>query len=318
MIDASNMNKFDRWKCSRDSSFALTVFKRHNREVWTMYTTFEITNMFLYKQFGNKSKETWDESIFKYFYFKAPLRPENSPYYIKLATVRDWSDSLSEFMNWTNLNTLLVLIGNLETYIAKISRLAMLSDFGVLFGYEKNIEGVHLLKYSNRSPEISELIDNKIIGFTRGDWQSRINNLCNTFINLDKNLLISHISNLEKIRKIRNNLAHSFGRDIDESQKILTPQKTDIAKLSRKNLFKYSNVIYDVAKHLDNVLLNKHIGSYEYLNAYHETYKLFSDKLKKAHVNIRADKCKKEFGKLDGIILSKRFWRELAEFYERV
>ena len=56
-----------------------------------------------------------------------------------MTTIKDWSNALNDFQNWINLNTLLILAANLETYIAKVTKFSLLSDLGVLFGYDSHI-----------------------------------------------------------------------------------------------------------------------------------------------------------------------------------
>ena len=311
------MSEFKRWKNIKKSTWALSVFKYHNRELWKMYMSFEMTQKFAYAQFRGKPKSTWDEAANSYFKFEKPLIPKTTPFYIEMVTVKNWSDGLNEFRNWTNLNVLLSMAANLETYIAKVTRLALLSDLGVLFGYENHIDGVHLLKYANGKREIDKLIETYVINFTKGDWNSRLNNLYSIFSKLDKLLLDENISNLEKIRKIRNDIAHSFGRDIEKSQKNLKPERLPITNLNRNNLILFSSYIWKTAKHIDTILM-ENIGNYEAINAYHEIYSQMNLRQRSAHKNIRAKEFKKHYGHLGASPLSKEFCQELVEYYENL
>ena len=315
-----NSKSFDRWKCIRPSSWALTVYNNHEKELWKMYMAFEITQKFTYKQFRDKPKSTWDEPILNYFSFSNPLKPNLSPFYINnMTTIKDWSNALNDFQNWINLNTLLILAANLETYIAKVTKFSLLSDLGVLFGYDSHIDGIHLLKYAQKDKieNMNKIIDDNIVCFTKGTGDSRINRLSKIFKNLDDNLLSNEINALEKIRKIRNDLAHTFGREIERVQNNLTPEILPIKKISREQILKLQHTVWKVVKHIDIVLLN-HIGNYEAINIYHNLFSKMSDSQLNAHINMRANLFKKEYGRLGATPVNKEFCRDLVYYYENL
>ena len=65
------------------------------------------------------------------------------------------------------------------------------------------------------------------------------------------------------MRKIRNNVAHAFGRDIDKTRARETVEMLPIERLSEERLQKYMELIRKISKAIDNQLLNNHIGEFE-------------------------------------------------------
>ena len=70
---------------------------------------------------------------------------------------------------------------------------------------------------------------------------------------------------LERIRKIRNEMGHAFGRDIDEARRIGSINILPIRKLSHEKLLKLRTVMATAAGHIDKFLVAKHIGEFEML-----------------------------------------------------
>lgn len=46
----------------------------------------------------------------------------------KFKNIKEWSNSFNELQNWMNLNALLAMMSNLETYMATVIPLAIESD----------------------------------------------------------------------------------------------------------------------------------------------------------------------------------------------
>ncbi len=70
----------------------------------------------------------------------------------KFKNIKEWSNSFNELQNWMNLNALLAMMSNLETYMATVIPLAIESDIGVLYGVSKRIDGIELLKHGKQKP----------------------------------------------------------------------------------------------------------------------------------------------------------------------
>jgi hypothetical protein len=177
-----------------------------------------------------------------------------------------FSIHLKEFDNWTRLNTLVAVLSYFETYISSIVSLSIESDLGLIYSIPKRIDGVMVLKYNSNSEysffEKSELI-------TKGTWDKRISYYKEIFGTVPLTLS-SNVSDLERMRKIRNNVAHAFGRDIDQTRARTTLDMLPIERLSEERLQKYMALIRKISKEVDNQLFNNHIGEFELIHFYHK------------------------------------------------
>jgi hypothetical protein len=177
-----------------------------------------------------------------------------------------FSGHLKEFDNWTRLNTLVAVLSYFETYLSSVVSLSIESDLGLIYSIPKRIDGVLVLKYGTNSDysffDKSELI-------TKGTWDKRISYFKEIFGTVPLTLS-SNVSDLEKMRKIRNNVAHAFGRDIDETRARTTVKMLPIERLSEKRLKKYMELIRKISKEIDSQLFNNHIGEFELIHYYHK------------------------------------------------
>ena len=94
------------------------------------------------------------------------------------SNLKDWSNAYNDLENWTNLNTLVAISSNFETYLATIIPLAIKSDIGVLFGATRRIDGIEIIKHGKDKPLN---FDKTVENCTKGTWQSRINTYQRTF-----------------------------------------------------------------------------------------------------------------------------------------
>jgi hypothetical protein len=298
----SSNYEFDRWKHKSKSSWPLRIFKQHTNELLRMFIAFNNSKSYTYKNLG-KDNSKWEDKLDKHFKF------ENKWEYDKFDDLKDWSNGYNELENWINLNALVSMSSSFETYIATIVPLALESDIGVLFGTSHKIDGMSILKYGKNEPFD---FNNIVVGITKGDWNSRVAIYKKTFDNVPK-YLESNISSLEKIRKIRNDLAHAFGRDIEASRDKFILKSLPIKKLSREKFLKYQNIIWESALSIDKHLTNFHIGEYQTLLFYH---KLFPNLTQTGHQSERAVRLKKEIGKYGDLPHGKLFCKGLVDYYE--
>ncbi|MCG3664433.1 hypothetical protein L5F09_01565 [Aliarcobacter butzleri] len=293
--------KFNRWEHRHKSSWALRIFKQHTNELLRMFITFNNSKEFTYKNLKSQGAK-WEDKIDKYFKF---VKWE----YDKFDNLKDWSNGYNELENWINLNALVSMSSSFETYIATIVPLALESDIGVLFGTSHKIDGMSILKYGKSEPFD---FNNIVIGITKGDWNSRIAIYKKTFDNVPK-YLESNISSLEKIRKIRNDLAHAFGRDIEASRDKFILKSLPIKSLSKKKFLKYQNIIWKCALEIDAHLTNLHIGEYQSLLFYHKLFPTLNQNL---HINQRAIELRKKIGQYGDQSAGKEFCQGLVKYYE--
>src|SRR5690606_14019132 len=169
------------------------------------------------------------------------------------------------FKTWTNLNALLALTSNLETYIATIASLALESDPGLLFDSPKTIDGVLLLK---QKAQKNHFHNNIIISLTKGDWNSRLS-AYNKLFGAPPEEFIKNVSKLEKIRILRNKVGHAFGRDIEGSRNHEVKDIVSMEKLSDAQLKKHQYTIVNTVKAIDKHLLLNYIGEYQLIAFYH-------------------------------------------------
>ena len=298
---ASSDYEFNRWNHRHKSSWALRVFKQHTNELMRMFISFNNSKEYTYKNLKNESAK-WGDKPDKYFKF-------TKWEYDKFDDLQDWSNGYNELENWINLNALVSMSSTFETYIATIIPLALESDIGILFGTSKKIDGISILKYGKKEPFD---FDNIIINTTKGDWNSRLSTYGNTFGCIPR-YLGENIGNLEKIRKIRNDLAHAFGRDINKSRDKFILKSLPIKNLSKEKFLKYQNIIWKSALEIDAHLTNFHIGEYQALLFYHN---LYSELNQTSHPSIRAAELKKKIGQYGDLAAGKKFCKGLVKYYE--
>lgn len=294
--------QFNRWVPRKHSSWALRVFKKHTKELLSMYTSFDVSKKFVYSMLS-KNKANWDDPVSQHFLFSHSWEYDN------FSDLKSWSDSYNQLDNWINLNALVSLSSTFETYIATIVPLALESDIGVLFGTSQKIDGIEILKYGKEKPFDFTSI---ITSCTKGDWSSRISAYKKTFGRVP-NYLDSHIKELEKIRVLRNNIAHAFGRDIEESRNKFELTTKPIEKLTREQFLKLQDIVWKSALCIDAHLKTFHIGEYQALLFYHGLYPTLN---KSVHQSMRAIELKKKIGRYGDIAAGKEFCKGLVEYYE--
>lgn len=295
--------EFDRWKSQDDYSFAYRLFSGYHTYMNNMYWSY--APVFHYSRNIYRRAISENTDITTHEIFKVDRRNKDGRRVISNA--KQWSHNNTEFDNWTRLNTLVAVNSYFEIYLSTIVSLALESDLGVLYSISKEVDGIKVLKYGtiddysffDKSEEV-----------TKGSWDSRISNYKKIFKYSPK-VLDDNIGDLERIRKLRNKVAHSFGRDIELSRARETKQNLEIERLSLKRLQKYMGIIREVARGIDNHLLSSHIGDYENIHYYHIT----KDKLPDERHN-------KEFKRsLNSLSVRKKGWKyinTLIEYYNEL
>ena len=266
-----------------------------------MYTAFENSRKYTYANLGKSAN--WTDLPSTHFTFARPLR------YDQFADLLDWSSGFNDLENWINLNTLVAISSNLETYLATVVPLALASDVGTLYGTTRKIDGVQILKHGHAKAFDFE---EHVLACTKGAWSARLA-AYEKYFGRSPKAFSSNISALEKIRVIRNNVAHSFGRDIEASRNQQEVKTLPIEKLSRDSLLKLQNVVWLVAKSIDVHLHQFHIGEYQALVFYHGIY---PDLRKDLHPSMRAIELKKQIGGFGATTAGKEYCKGLVQYYE--
>ena len=170
----------------------------------------------------------------------------------KKQTVKEWSDTNGKYRNWNRLSFLMSCSSFFENYLASIIKEVVESAPGVLIGFPHSVDGIQLIK-QNRSLS-KENIETIIKNCTKGDWQSRISNLKKLTDNIPQ-ILNKSISELEAMRKLRNDFGHAFGRDIESSQNYFKPTISSINHLTVARFNKFHYLIKEIVRELDKALM---------------------------------------------------------------
>ncbi len=291
--------RFERWNHIQTHSWPFQVYKLYNEELSGFFWSIEAASKFTYKNLAINGAK-WDDVPSKHF----PL-----PDYriATMKTLKGWSDVYIESQNWLGLNYVMAISSNLETFLSSVVALSIESNPGVLLGASKEIDGVKMLKYNSLDPSVYE---KKVLACVKGSWSNRLSAFEELFGSAP-NSYRSGIGSLERMRRLRNNLGHAFGRDIDASRDFSINMKQPADRIQLKTVIKYLELGFNIASDIDSFLLDNHIGEFQAILAYHKHYDEYS---KYSNDGERAIALKKLYGKLDHPI-GKRFCRELVAYY---
>lgn len=295
--------QFDRWNTIMKSTWTYQVFHKYNDELNELLWANKAAMKQTYSNFKTNGAN-WTDPASDHLIFDVPKGEE------VFKNLKEWSDSYNSFNNWTNLNALLALSSNFETYLATVVTLAIESDPGILFDSSKSIDGIVLLK---KGAQKNMFHDSVIESVTKGDWNSRTSAYKKTFGKVPDGLE-SRIGDLEKIRNLRNKIGHAFGRDIEESRNHEVKETLDMENLSDSQFKKKQYSIMNAVRAIDQHLLENHIGEYQAVAFYHRIY----DGLRKDILQSeRAIILKKQLGQF-GDISGKEFCKGLVSYYEKI
>lgn len=175
----------------------------------------------------------------------------------------DWKKKISDKENWVRLNTLLASTAYLEQYIYELTLLALSNDPGLLIGKTRVANGVHFLKNGIKIKGL-EIIEK----FTKGTWNSRYKYLKDYFV-FDTEIDKDKINDLEKIRKLRNKIAHRFGRDFVTDLNHFTKPAESPERISEARLKTYLKTINETALFLDSNIYKNHVANFEIILFWH-------------------------------------------------
>jgi hypothetical protein len=122
------------------------------------------------------------------------------------------------------------------------------------------------------------------------------------------------VGELEKLRKLRNSVAHAFARDIDEAQNPEIIGLRKMLRLSEDCLVKNLTLLDSSAEAIDQYLLGSHIGEYELVYLYHKLTPSFSASLA---VGEKGRRFKQQCGR-NGHMISVSFAKHLARYYDTI
>lgn len=292
--------KFDRWGHIHTHTWPFQVYKQYNEELSRFIWASEAASQFTFKALKRDGAENGSDLS---EFFTLPAH--------RISTMKDikgWTDIYNESQNWMRLNCIMALSSNLETFFTSIVSLAIESNPGVLLGTPKRIDGGGLLKLGGLDKKY--YVQN-LEACCSGSWSARLA----AFVRLFGDAPDSYkngMKALERIGRLRNNLGHAFGRDIDASRDFTINSKLTTDRIQFKTLIRYLELAYGIVNDVDSFLLNRHIGEFQAIVAYHKYSESFS---KLASDVERIAAFKRYYGTQDQAI-GKEFCRGLIAYYK--
>jgi hypothetical protein len=248
---------FSRYAPYAHRSFALRAFNGHETEINQHYWSFKVVSEFSGRLARQQKLSNPNEPTASLFHASGPnaLRIP--------ATVSDWLEAREKLENWLRLSAIVSASSYLETYLRQVIRSALMSDPLCRFGNGHVLDGTILLKSGKELP-----FSDEIESITKRDWPSR-NHAFKTIFGSSLPILTANLARLERIRKIRNDFAHGFGRSLD------VPVPSNVSPgsptgISIDALVKDFSAISKVAAGIDKFLLQNFIGNFEFIHFYHE------------------------------------------------
>ena len=294
--------QFNRWGHIHAHTWPFQVYKKYNEELSRFIWASEAASQYTHKTLDRDGAEG-DDAITKYF-------PLPASRIATMVDIKGWAAVYNESQNWMRLNCILALSSNLETFFASVVALAIESNPGVLLGAPRKIDGGELLKMGGLDKKSYERY---VEACCSGAWSSRLTTFEKLF-GSSPNSYRNGIKTLERIGKMRNNLGHAFGRDIDESRNFTTNTKLAADRIQFKTLIKYLETAYNIVSDVDAYLLDNHIGEFQAIVAYHKNYGTYS---KLATDTDRVAAFKKYYGAIDQSI-GKEFCKGVVAYYKKM
>lgn len=296
------MPEFDRWNSKDNTTWVYRLFIKRlthlNEMLWASIPALSFAQG-VYRR--NKKKDAPIESTEDLF------KASGEDVRRLDANVDDWNKNIREFENWNRLNSLVALLSTFEVYLSSVVSLSIESDPSLLLSSTKLIDGVELLKSNNDKHEY--FIHTEKV--TKGTWTERANQLKKLFPVVPE-IMLNNIQELDKMRILRNNVAHAFGRDIKKARSRGVTLLVDAERLHLNRLKKWMGLITNIVQEIDVCFLRDHIGEYESIYFYHANRNLLTnnDNVK----NFRKLINKQEICQLR----SKFFCEELIAYYESI
>jgi len=247
---------FDRYVPLRSRSIAINEFNDRQTEINEHFWSFVV--MTENARYLARAAKKSDPEILTATIFQA-----SGPDISRVPkTVGEWLTANDALGNWLRLSALVSAVAFHEAYMSRICRTALMSDPLCRFGATRQLDGTTLLK---RGVEIDYEADQKLL--TRDTWGKREANFKRIFGASNTSQMFP-VAKLEKMRELRNQFAHGFGRSLD------VPEPSDLqdrvsGRISQSKLLEYLGILSDSASAIDRYLMPQFIGSFEILHIYH-------------------------------------------------
>lgn len=313
-LNKMDQTNFKRWESKIPNSYPYILFKKEFKEVKKIYGAFYSTKKFVYKKLG-ESKAVWEDKAS--LHLKDAIHPKHQ--FEIFNNLKDWSEHYKLFSKWANYMHVLSLSALLESYFAKVLKLALDSDIGLVIGCTKSIDGIALKKYGKTYSYNYEVL---IAQFTKGTWFQR-KQAFNQYFNWIPEILISEekIGILEKIRELRNDVAHTQGRKLSKIHEYNDLNLSILDKISEKRLKDFEYVAFELCKQIDRYLLQNHIGNYHVLLKFHELKNennITVDLNEMSSIKSAAKLLQKQFGGKVSQKHNRNFYIQVVKYYEEL
>jgi len=287
-----------RWRRIRNKTLAWWLFKGHHTHFNHIYWTHRAASALAFASTRGFTKE--DPTVSVFAYAKGNRRIPR--------TLGQWAAHYDAFDRWTRNASILAIAGYLETYIAQVVTSAIESCPALIIGGKKEIDGVSQLKFQSKYDLYTYAEP-----FVKGDWQARMSTYRRLFGECPFD---AHLSDLEKLRKLRNNSGHAFGRDIGIMKFAERTTVTKLPSIDDATLQTYLALAENVAKKIENHAGKEYVGAYEIFKILH--FWITAPKIAKLHTRDKARRFSKHLGTLTAHTdVGVERATELVEYYQR-
>lgn len=243
------MPAFDRTSPWLGESFALNLFRERFTELNSQYWGGVPSEVFVRRLLGQHGLSAD---------FTTALGVSGRKWKRVANDLAELEEKFKSHRRWSTLLTLVLLTSCLERFISTAAVAAVRSDPLLAPGFPKRVDGALLLKHGHSLP-----VD--VSGLTVGTWSARIAAYQKLFKRVPAPLKASE-GDLERIRVMRNRVAHQFGA-IEE---LVTPERAlQSVSLSESRLTKWLGLVDSVARAIDSHLRVDCIGDFEMIELFH-------------------------------------------------
>lgn len=242
---------FNRNSLLHKRTLAWRLFKRHHTHFNDIFWSHKTAKAHVYSCTRDYSR---DDATGHLFQFASGNRRVPD-------TLGKWADAYSAFDQWMQMASIMAIVGYLETYIAQVSTAALESCPSYIFGGGGYIDGAIFLK-SNPKYDMYRYTEPLV----RGDWQARASAYKALFGTCP---YIEFISQLEQLRKLRNDTGHCFGRDIESMSFAPRWLVQRLPRITDNAIQGHMKIIEDVAMAIE-VHLAPSVGQYEIIKVLHK------------------------------------------------
>lgn len=179
--------------------------------------------------------------------------------------VRELKSRVKTEVRWRRLVTVLLMASALERFLLSVATSAVSSDPTLTPGFPKRVDGAILKKYGLRVERPN------LQGLVKGTWSSRLATYRRLFGSVPPQLFAVE-SKLEKLRQVRNRIAHDFGFDATGLEPhinvVLGARRAESlsahqANIGDKTIMSWMQAIGAASTAIDAHLFREFIGGYE-------------------------------------------------------